>query len=443
MAIAKELYSLGISLLNVGKTRAAGLQFRKAMKVVPGFSDAALAWGHCLHLQRKYDEALAVYGQLVTDTPLLFAAWNNQGTTLLEMGRFEEAVASYLQALELAPDTHDARVALATCYQALGMVEEALTACETVLAADPGNAEAHWNRSLLLLLQGDYQEGWREYEWRWKKRNFSSPQRNFPQPRWHGEAAPGKTILVHAEQGFGDTLQFCRYVPLLTALGARVIFECHPPLVNLMSSLGGDVKVIGMGQPLPHFDLHVPLLSLPLIFNTTLETIPDTTPYLKTSAADLTWRHLVPEDKLLKVGLCWAGKTYPDPRRSCPSKLLAPLAGIEGVAWYSLQLGWQEELPFPMIDLTSHFRDFSDTATLIAQLDLVVTVDTAIAHLAGALCKPVCLMLPYASDWRWLTAREDSPWYPTMKLFRQGKPDSWQEIVQRVRKYLVLRATLI
>ena len=431
--IARELYALGISLLQLGKAREAAFQFRKVLGIAPGFSDASLALGHCLHELREYEEALSVYDRLLSAAPLLVAAWNNQGTTLLEMCRYAEAAASYLRALELAPEFHDARVALATCYQALGRVDQALSACDTVLAAAPEHAEAHWNKSLLLLLNGDYREGWKEYEWRWQKRNFTSPRRNFPQPRWQGERAVGKTILIHAEQGFGDTIQFCRYISLVAARGMRVIFECHLPLAALMKDLTGVAEVISMGRSLPGFDLHLPLLSLPLIFETTVETIPAAIPYLEPPADRLPlWRSMTVDDNRFKVGLCWAGKSYPDPRRSCPVQLLASLADLSGVSWYSLQVGWQGALPLPMTDLTGHIRDFADTAGLIAELNLVITVDTAVAHLAGAMGKPVWLMLPHAPDWRWLLEREDSPWYPSMKLFRQVRPEAWEDVVQRV-----------
>ena len=426
--IAGELYAVGIRLLQVGKTREARFQFQKALDIAPDFSDAALALGHCLHILRKYQEAVAVYDRLLTVDPSLAVAWNNQATILLELCRYEEARASFTRALELDPALHDARVALATCCQALGLVEEALAACDAVLAEVPEHAEAHWNKSLLLLLNGDYQQGWREYEWRWKKRNFTSPLRTFTQPRWLGEAVAGKTLLIHAEQGYGDTLQFCRYLPLVVQRGARVIFECHPPLVRLMECLAKNTDVVAMGQQLPPFDLHVPLLSLPLIFGTTVETIPADLPYLIPPADQLSsWRDLLPDESCCKVGLCWAGKSYPDPGRSCPVELLSPLAEINGVSWYSLQMGWRDAVPLRLNDLTGHIRDFGDTAVLISRLDLVVTIDTAVAHLAGALGKPTWLLLPSAPDWRWMRERNDSPWYPSMRLFRQSVNSGWAE----------------
>jgi len=435
--LAWEIHSLGMSLLQAGKIREAAFQFRKALHLAPGFTDASLVLGHCLHAMGHFEAALETYDELLKTNTDFMAAWNNRGTTLLELGRFEEAATSFSRTLELAPNFHDARVALATCHQALGKVTEALWACDEVLAADPENAEAHWNRSLLLLLKGDYLEGWREYEWRWRKRNFTSPRRDFPQPLWRGEDLAGRTILIHAEQGFGDTLQFCRYVPLVAAASARVVFECHPPLVGLMKSLAGNVQVVAMGQPLPNFDLHLPLMSLPLIFGTTIENIPVTVPYLAPPEDRLSfWRSQISDYGRFKVGLCWAGKGYPDPRRSCPVELLTPLANLKGVSWHSLQTNWKEALPLPMLDFTSQISDFADTAALIKQLDLVITIDTSVAHLTGALGKPSWIMLPHAPDWRWMLERGDSPWYPSLLLFRQSAPNGWQAIIGHLTEAL-------
>ena len=436
--IVWEIYSQGMALLQAGKLHGACIQFRKAVNMAPGFSDAAISLGYCLHLLGKYGEAVSVYDAALGSTPTLVAAWNNRGNALLELCHYADAAESYSRALELAPELHDTRVALATCYQALGLVKKAMNACEAVLKAAPGHAEAHWNKALLLLLEGDYRDGWREYEWRWRKRNFTSPLRDFSQPRWQGESVDGKTILVHAEQGFGDTLQFCRYIPLVAALGARVVFECHPPLAALMESLaGGNMSVVAMGDPPPPFDLQVPLMSLPMIFGTTVETIPCDVPYLAPPSERLSfWQSQIIDNGCFKIGLCWAGKRNPDPGRSCPAELLASLAEIPGVSWYSLQVGWGDDLPLAMSDLTAHIRDFGDTAALVAQFDLIITVDTAVAHLAGALGKPTWVMLPQAPDWRWMLVREDSPWYPTMRLFRQREAGAWAEVVRRVGEAL-------
>lgn len=394
-----------------------------------------------LHDAGRYDEALALYDDAAYRWPNLAMLWNNRGNTLLALTRYAEAAESYRRALQLAPELHDARVALASCLHYLGYLNEALAACDIVLRSVPDHAEAHWNRALLLLLQGSYPEGWQEYEWRWKKRRFTSPLRQFSQPQWHGESLAGKTILIHAEQGFGDTLQFCRYLPLLAASASQVVFECHPPLAVLMETLSPGIVIVPMGQPLPAFDCHLPLLSLPRLFNTTQETILGVLPYLQPPVERLPfWRSVMPQDNLFKVGLCWAGKLYPDPCRSIPAAALARFAGCAGVSFVSLQLGEGIARPeLALVDLTMLLQDFADTAALIAQLDLVITIDTAVAHLAGALGKQTWVLLPAAPDWRWLLKREDSPWYPGMRLFRQQQPGNWAPVLEQVVAELQVR----
>jgi len=387
-----------------------------------------------LHDAGQYEQALLVYDDATSRWPNLALLWNNRGNSLLELGRHAAAAESYRRALQLVPELHDARVALASCLQSLGYLHEALAACDVVLQAVPDHAEAHWNRSLLLLLQGNYAAGWQEYEWRWKKRRFTSPRRQFAQPQWQGEPLTGKTILIHAEQGFGDTLQFCRYLPLLAVSAAQVVFECHPPLALLMETLSPGISVVAMGQPLPPFDCHLPLLSLPRVCGTTLETIPCSVPYLQPPPTRLLfWESVVPQDGRRKIGLCWAGKAYPDPGRTVPVELLAPFADYRDATYLSLQMGEGTGRPaFNLLDLTMLVQDFADTAALIAQLDLVITIDTAVAHLAGALGVESWVLLPAAPDWRWLLKQENSPWYPTLRLFRQQQPGNWTEVLERV-----------
>jgi Tfp pilus assembly protein PilF len=431
--IAAEIYDLGITLINSGRINEAAFQFGKAIRIQPGLYDAHLALGYCLHLQRRFQEALDAYEEIPASSPLIPAALNNRGNTLLAMSRYEEAAAAFSRAIELVPTLLDAQVAMATCLQAMGRFEDAAAACRNVLAADPLHAEAHWNLSLLLLQNGDYASGWREYEWRWKKRGFTSPLREFTQKQWRGESLDGGTLLIHAEQGLGDTLQFCRYVPLVAELAGHVVFECHPPLRRLMKSLHPEVEVVSMGDPLPWFDSHTPLMSLPALMGTVIETIPAAAPYLQPGQDILQeWRCLVPENDTLRVGLCWAGKSYPDPCRSCPPDQLRPLAEIEGISWYSLQKGWNEMLPFQMSDFTGRVGDFADTAALITMMDMVITIDTSVAHLSGALGKPTWVMLPQYPDWRWMLKRDDSPWYPSAKLFRQSGRGQWRDLISRV-----------
>jgi len=389
-----------------------------------------------LHEAGRYEQALLVYDDATSRWPSLALLWNNRGNTLLELARYAEAAESYRHALQLAPELHDARIALASCLHSLGYLNEAQAACDIVLQAVPGHAEAHWNQALLLLLQGNYAMGWQEYEWRWKKRRFTSPSRPFMQPQWQGEPLTGKTILIHAEQGLGDTLQFCRYLPSLAASASQVVFECHPQLTALMETLSPGLTIVAKGQPLPPFDCHLPLMSLPRLFGTTLETIPAAVPYLQPPPERLSfWRSVVPErNGNVRVGLCWARKRFPDPDRCCPATLLDGLSVCAGVEYYSLQLDTfgLGRPSLQLVDLTSQLLDFADTAALVSQLDLVISVDTAVAHLAGALGLPCWLLLSTDVDWRWLLRREDSPWYPTLRLFRQQQPGNWAEVLERV-----------
>ena len=404
--------------------------------------DRTVREGAALHDAGCFNEALALYDAALLRWPDSAALWNNRGNTLLELARFAEASESYHRALLLLPELHDAQVAQATCLQALGQADEALTLVEAVLADDAGHAEAHWNRALLLLQKEKYTEGWQEYEWRWKKRSFTSPLREFVQPQWQGEPLAGKTILIHAEQGFGDTIQFCRYLPLLAASAAKVIFECQPPLVPLMCRLCDGMEVVPQGGLLPPFDLHLPLMSLPLLCKTTLDTIPASSPYLQAPDERLPfWQSVIPSSSGLRIGLCWSRKPFPNPDRCCPAQLLGKLSGMTEAQFFSLQVDYRGDVPPPlqMIDLTSQLLDFADTAALLANLDLVISVDTAVAHLAGALGKECWLLLSTDCDWRWLSGREDSPWYPSLRLFRQDAPGDWGGLLDRVAKALVSR----
>lgn len=428
--LARDLFHEGQRYLQQNNLHSALFHFSKARILDPGMADAILCQAHCHHLRNEYAQALDCYEHLLSSAPDSAAGWNNRGVTLLAMGRYDEAVEAFTRSLALFPGNMDAKVARASCFQSMGMRDEALSECDAVLSAAPDNAEAHWNRGLLLLLTGNYAEGWKEYEWRWKKRDFTSPLRHFDQPTWGGERCPGKTILVHAEQGFGDTIQFCRYLPFLTDMTGKVIFECHPELLRLMQSLHPDIQLIARDSIPPPFDVQVPLLSLPGLFTNDEKSIPVSVPYLFSAPQKSeSWAsHFRAESSALKIGLCWEGKSYPDPARSCPRNELVPLETLEGVAWYSLQYG-KSDLPFPMNNVISQVEDFSDTAAIISHLDLVITIDTAVAHLAGALGKEVWLLLPYAPDWRWLLNRTDSPWYPTMKLLRQTVRNRWDDVI--------------
>jgi hypothetical protein len=305
--------------------------------------------------------------------------------------------------------------------------------------------EAHWNEALLRLLTGDFSRGWAKYEWRWRNESLALSTRNFSQPLWLGaEAIDGKTILLHSEQGLGDTIQFCRYVPLVAARGARVILEVERPLHEIMTNLAGATEVISKGDALPDFDFHCPLLSLPLAFGTHLETIPSLTSYLRAPGQTLKhWQARLGPKARPRIGLVWSGRPAHknDQNRSISLRSLLPLLDIEAT-FVSLQKDVRSDDAAVLKECNDvlHFgdelKDFSDTAALILQLDLVISVDTSVAHLAGALGEPVWILLPYNPDWRWLLDRDDSPWYPSARLFRQQQIGNWAGVIDQVKNEL-------
>ncbi len=296
---------------------------------------------------------------------------------------------------------------------------------------------------MLKLSLGEYEEGWQLYEWRWKTKSFTSPVRNFSQPLWLGnDSIVGKTILVHSEQGFGDTIQFYRYLSKLKTLRCKIIFETQTQLVPLIKAQRDNCQIIGQGETIPSFDVHCPLLSLPLAFKTTLETIPAQVPYLFPPPEKLElWRTKLGTRSKPKIGLVWSGKLLPDFRRSIPIESLLLIID-EKAEWYSLQKDVRESdrsslnSSLTIIDHAPSLNDFSDTAALITEMDLVISIDTAVAHLAGALGKPVWILLPFHPDFRWLRDREDSPWYPTARLFRQTQDGEWRSVIDRVSQKL-------
>jgi hypothetical protein len=308
--------------------------------------------------------------------------------------------------------------------------------------------QAHFNLGLRLLAMGRYQEGWEEQEWRWKCKDFTSPQRHFSKPQWDGEPLEDRTILLHAEQGFGDTLQFIRYLPLMARRAGRVIVECQAELERLLRPSCGSCEIVPKGQPLPDFDVHCPLLSLPRIFGATMDASPVAVPYLVADPARVeAWRKkLSLSSGTLNVALAWAGNPgfKGDRTRSTTLDRLAALAKVRGVNFYSIQKGEPaRQLEHPpagmrVVDLGPELHDFCDTAAVMAVMDLVLTTDTSVAHLAGALGRPVWVMLQFAPDWRWLIGREDCPWYPSMRLFRQRSRGDWPGVVDQIAGELAL-----
>jgi hypothetical protein len=402
--------------------------------------------GNTLQALGRPAEALASYDRALAVRPGYAEALYNRGIVLRGLKGPAEALASFDRALAIDPNHVDALNNRGMVLRDLNRPLEALASYDRALSVDPGYAEVHSNRSCLRLLLGDFERGWEEFEWRWRVPDFAPWRRDFAQPLWRGDTSlAGKTILLHAEQGFGDAIQFVRYVPLVAAAGATVVLEVPPPLKALLSELAAAALVVGRGEELPAFDCHCPLLSLPLAFKTRLETIPATVPYVS-PAQDrvLKWQPLLPPRGPRRVGIAWAGNASfkGDQTRSIGLARLSPLLAVAGTQLVSLQKDLRDgdrdilRSNPQIIHLGDAINDFADTAAVMSELDLVISSDTSVAHLAGALGKPVWVLLQYVADWRWLRDRGDNPWYPTARLFRQPRIDDWESVVRQVEHEL-------
>ncbi len=438
---AEAFTARGTLLRDQGRLDKAAADFERAIALAPGLAMAHTGLGHLLRGQGRLDEAVARHAHAVALNPGAADAHNGLGIALHDLGRFDEAIAGYRDAIRLKPDYAEAHSNLGLAWQQQGDLEAAIACHRRALAIQPDNPGTHYNLAEALLTRGDWDEGWREYEWRWRTRHMAPGVRGFTQPVWRGEPAAGKTLLLHGEQGLGDSLQFCRYAPLTALLGLRVVVEVPAPLVRLLRGLEGVAEVIARGGPLPDFDFHCPLLGLPLAFGTRLDTVPATLPYLHADPAQTAaWRARI-DGPGITVGLAWAGNPYlhspvkalVDRRRSLPPDRLAPLFEVPGVHFVSLQKdGPKAPSAFALTDVMDEMTDFADTAALAATLDLVISVDTAVAHLAAALGKPVWLLNRFDSCWRWQRGRDDSPWYPRLRQFRQPVPGDWETVIARI-----------
>jgi Tfp pilus assembly protein PilF len=442
------LYLLGLITQSTRRFAESVELFQRAVEANPKsakyFVNLGLSLGG-MGLGRTADAAVALRSAVAID-PNIPEAWANLGNELGNDCQYDEAMDCYQKALKLRPDFADAHCNLGALLQkTLPTLDAAIAAYEKAIAIQPDFALAHWDLGLALLLRGDYRRGLPEYEWRWRTETVVVP-RKFPQPRWDGGDLGGKTILLHAEQGFGDTIHMARYVPLVAARGGKVILECQPPLSRLLQSLNDVRQIVPAGEHLPPFDLHCPLLTLPLVFKTTVETIPAAVPYLRADKEQSRqWSNQLPPNVSRPlIGLVWAGRpeNKNDRNRSMRLQDFAPLAAIKNARFVNLQLGPAAEQirqPPPgleLLDFAGDLRDFADTAAMVANLDLVIAVDTAVAHLAGALAKPIWVLVPTMPDWRWMLGREDSPWYPTMRIFRQKTRGDWIDVVDRVKQEL-------
>jgi Tetratricopeptide repeat/Glycosyltransferase family 9 (heptosyltransferase) len=393
--------------------------------------------GVALHRAGRIPEAIGLYRAALARAPDNANAHNSLGAALLRQDDLEGAEASLRRALALRPGFPEALNNLGRVARADGRLAEATRHFDAALAARPGFAQALWNRATTRLLAGDMPGGWADFEARWALPEVGPPQ-VLPRPAWGGEPLAGRTILLQPEQGLGDTIQFARYAAVLSARGAAVVLGVQPELKRLMTTLPGTTAVVARGEPLPHFDCHLPLLSVPFVLRHGMTDLPCATPYMRAEPeVAARWRERIGAGPGLKVGLVWAGNPNHsnDANRSLPQGRLAPLLAVPGVRLFALQLGARRTdlaaLP-GVTDLGGGLTDFAETAGALSALDLLVTVDTSPAHLAGALGRPVWLLLPAEPDWRWMLGRGDSPWYPTMRLFRQQRRGDWTAPIQDV-----------
>jgi len=452
---AEVLNDKGNTLKETGRLSEAATCYEQALILKPNHYGYMNNLGVIHYLQNNLDSAAVFFQQALAIRPGNPEALSNLSTILRLKGNLEGAILHCQKALALRPDYPKALNNLGNALKDARRFEEAIATYKEALLLEPYDAEVHIHLAMALLALGRFDQGWREYEWRWKSKQLRHAFHDFAKPEWQGEAGEGRTLLIHAEQGFGDTLQFCRYVPLVKECGFHVIMAVPPPLKRVIQSLDGVEKVVAKGDVLPPFDLHCPIMSLPLAFHTTLETIPAPLPYLSPDPADVAkWRDRVAAlaNDALKVGLVWAGSSRAhlhstdliatDQTRSVTPEVLAPLMDVPNVQFFSLQKeGTRAPDAFHLIDRMEDCHDFADTAALIMNLDLVISVDTAVAHLAGALGKPVWLLNRFNSCWRWLVERDDSPWYPdTLRLFNQKEMGNWDEVILRVRAALAERS---
>jgi tetratricopeptide (TPR) repeat protein len=443
----EALTNLGNLLVDRGQYEEAEACCRDAIRLRPDFPEPHSNLGNVLRALGRPEEAEASCREALRLRPGYLSALSNLGNALREQGKFVEAESCYRDAIRQKPDYVEALNNLGSLLYDQGRPEEAERAYRNVIELKPDYVDAHVNLALTLLLMGRFKEGWRQYEWRWERRKHEL-YRGFKQPLWDGGETSDRVLLLHAEQGFGDTLQFCRFVSA-AAKGRRVVLEVQRPLVDLAKTLPGVEQVVSRGDPLPPFDLHCPLLSVPDRLGSSLETLP-TAPYLSGDPTRVAvWRERVAPLRGLKVGLVWAGNPTmaADRRRSMCLDQLAPLGSVAGVSFVSLQKGPAEtqakDAPPGLVlhDWTEELRDFADTAALIEVLDLVIGVDTGVIHLAGALGKPVWLLNRFDRCWRWMADRDDSPWYPSLRQFRQKTPGEWGRVVDAVAAALQVSAT--
>lgn len=455
-AHAESWINLGVALKTSGNGEEAAACYLKALELQPFHAMALYNLG-VLHADaRRPHDAIACFRRALEVQPAYSDAAFHIGLACRGLGALEDSAGWFRHALKLQPQHAEALQNLGAVYYELGNFDAAEMCFRQILDMSPDNAEIHYNLALVALARGDYVRGWPGYEWRWQGAESSRQhRRDFSTPPWRGEDIAGKTILLHAEQGLGDALQFVRYASLVADKGARVVLECQAPLVRLFQSVRGVDAVVRRGDNVPSFAMHCPLMSLPLAFGTRIDSVPADIPYLAADERDvIRWKERLGPKTGMRVGLVWAGnprrfsvlQSQTDQRRSLALQQLVPLERCKGIDFISLQLGDASaetaHSPKDMVlrDFTAHIEDFADTAALVANLDLVISVDTSVAHLAAAMGKPVWMLSRYDACWRWMREGEDTPWYPTMRIFRQPSPGDWTSVINRLAAELDMRS---
>jgi Tfp pilus assembly protein PilF len=413
--------------------------YQRVLGLNPDHAEALNNMGVAFHSQGKFEEAMGCLNRAVALKPGYADAHSNLGNAIKEQGRVDEAVPLYHRALELNPLHFDALNNLGNALRVQGKLSESVAAYERALQVKPDNPQLRMSRSLCWLQMGDFERGWPEYEWRLKCAEFAIPA--FRQPLWDGSPLGGRSILLYADHGLGDTLQFIRYAPMVKARQCRVIVACRRPLARILATCPGVDQVVVEGETLPDFEVYAPIMSLPRIFGTSLANIPAVIPYLTAEAALVEhWRPQLEPRGRCNIGIAWQGNPQyrGDRHRSFRLAQYEPLARLAGVQLFSLQRDFGVDQigalngRFVVADIGSRFADFMDTAAVMSNLDLVITSDSSLAHLAGALGVPIWVAIPVSADWRWLTDRDDNPWYPTMRLFRQKTWGDWDEVFERM-----------
>ena len=438
-------YNRGNALQELNLYQEAIASYDQALALNPNYAEAHSNRGNVLYELKDYEHALASHDHAITLNPNYAKAYSNRGNTLQKLKRLDEALTNHDRAINLKPEYANAHINRGIILNEFKRLDEALASYDRAISLKSDHADAYWNKALLKILTGDFEEGWKLYEWRWKH-NDQEHFRHFSQPLWLGEEPlHDKTLLIHSEQGLGDIIQFCRYVLMTKVEGAKVVLEAPKALISLLSSLKSNITLVEKGKALPPFDLQCPIMSLPLAFKTTLGTIPALTPYLFSSPdKQYIWHKKIGNKIKPRIGLAWSGSSghKNDHNRSLLLKQLDLILQLP-FEFHSLQ----KEVRSEDMETLSLFKrihlhqdeliDFSDTAALINEMDLVISVDTSIAHLAGALGKTVWILLPFMPDYRWMLDRADSPWYPTATLYRQPKINDWESVVDEVKNNLL------